>query len=103
LAAQIMRKLTRTLLQPQFDFLEYFWIGLDRLLGLRGVGNPNRRDVNEDRHRSDRQRSLWLMQAVTPPVCLDDRLCDGTTGLLVEQRHAVREPQEMDGLVLAGD
>jgi len=27
----------------------------------------------------------------------------GATGLLVEQRHAVREPQEMDGLVLAGD
>ena len=104
LTAQIVRKLTRALLQPQFDFLEDFWIeGSIASLDSEGVGNPNRRDVDQDRHRSDRQRSLWSMQAINPPVRLEHRFRDGATRLLVEERHPVRETQKMDGLVPAGD
>ena len=100
LAAQVVREPARALLQPQFDLLEDLRIRLDRLFGLRRVGNPNRCDMNQDRHWRDRQCSLRLVQAIGAPVRLDDSLGDGATRLLVEQRHPVRKTQQTNGLVL---
>src|ERR1039457_7394818 len=59
--------------------------------------------MDQDCHRRDRQCALRLMQAIGPPVRLDDGLGDGATGLLVKKRHPVRKTQEANALVLLRD
>src|SRR5512136_3114699 len=72
LALQEMRQPPRALLQAQFDLPDKLWIRFDGLLGLRRVGNPDRRDMNEDRYRGDGQAALRLMQAIGAPIDLQD-------------------------------
>ena len=100
LVAQVVRELACALLQPQFDLLEDFRIGLDGLLELGSVGHPNGRDMDQDRHRRDRQRALRLVQAIATPIGLGDGFGDRAAGLLVEQRYPVRKSQQVNGLVL---
>ena len=51
------------------------------------------------KRRTDRQSALRLVQTIDPPIDLVDIFGDGTTGLLVQERHPVGKAQEANWLV----
>ena len=83
--------------QPQLA--QDLGIGGDRLLALGRERNPDRGDVNEEHNGARRERTLGLLEAVAVPVDGKGRLGDRAGRLLVLQRHAVGETQQVDQLI----
>ena len=92
-------QLAAALLRGELDLLGDLRVVGDRLLRLAGERDPDRRDVDEQRHRPDRERPPGLREEVVAPVGLDDRLGHPAGPLLEEERHAVGEAEELDRLV----
>ena len=55
--------------------------------------------MDEDHERRVRKCAFGLVQAVGVPVRLDDGSGDGASFLVIEQRHSIREAQQISGLV----
>ena len=64
------------LLQGEFHLLDDLRVRGDRLLGLRGEGNPDRGDVQGDGEGADRQGTSAQGEALRSPVRLDHGLGD---------------------------
>src|SRR5450432_3986060 len=86
-----LRELATAFLQGERDLAQKLGIVGDRFFGLAGERHPDARQVDEDRHRPDGQRSTRLGEAVVLPVQLVDGLADGASLGLVLQRNAVGE------------
>src|SRR5262245_16504443 len=101
--AEVGRQAPPDLLEREADLARDLGIARDRLLRLRGEGDPDRGHVDEQDRGPHGERAAGLLEAVGLPVRRDDRLRHGAGRLLVEEGDAVREAQEPDRLVRLGE
>ena len=84
--------------QRPAELIEHHLVLGDRLLRLAGELHMRARQMDEDGHRSlGDAPAAGMLQPVAPPVDALDHLGEQAATLLVHQRHAVGEPEHLDG------
>ncbi len=97
--AYVRGELATAFLDGALHLRQKFVVVSHRLLRLAREGHPNAGQVYRDRHRSDGQTALRLLQFVAPPIGEVDRLTDRARLRLVLKRYPVGKAHDVGGLV----